>query len=690
MTLEFVCSKGFAETNLSSGLLFASSAGSAAPLDLLAPKGLALLGLLVPLVVLYILKVRRKRFRVASTWLWASAKRDLIARSPWKKLIAQVPLILQALALLLLGLALARPATRGRAIMGDHVAIIIDASASMSAENVLDDKPATRIEIARRVAKDILSSMSPGSDAMLLEAGREARVVTPLDRDVVRLKAALDTVKTHDVEGDLGAAVALAVDRLKQLGGSRRIVIVTDGNLASPAALNGISLPVEVITVGSPIENAGIVRVDVRSGIEPTLKREQVQAFLVVANFGSSARELYVTMREENASDVLASRKILVGPGERQPVVLDFLPASGDYRRGLIFDIAPHDKMAVDDSAFARVPAGDKLPVVYAAPDPEKTSPWIERAIISDPATTLKTVALGDLTKPGVVEMDAFVVVEGACPPIVPGGDLLIVAPPAGPCFGTLVGRSLEHPSITSWESGDARMRFLSLDGISIARALALAPEGPTQELIRTQEGIIATDISTPTRTGTLLGFDVGDSDWPLKASFVLFTRNLLEQARVHRAFGVTGPSRAGEPLRVRLPASAKEVEVIGPAGDKLDVSIRSGLAVVPETSRVGLYKFTWTGPEAGSMVVPTNLTSAPESNVTTVITAAGPADTAGLEIRAAGAEPDAHNEWTWVLALCALGFVLVDVWYVTRRPRQASLEPAVPRKPPAPERRAA
>ncbi len=65
MTLEFVRSIGFAETNLSPGLFFASSAGSGAPLDFLAPKGLALLGLLVPLVVLYILKVSRKRLRVA-------------------------------------------------------------------------------------------------------------------------------------------------------------------------------------------------------------------------------------------------------------------------------------------------------------------------------------------------------------------------------------------------------------------------------------------------------------------------------------------------------------------------------------------------------------------------------------------------------------------------------------------------
>ena len=35
---------------------------------------------------------------------------------------------------------------------------------------------------------------------------------------------------------------------------------------------------------------------------------EEVQAFLLVANFGARPRDLYVTMREENASDVLASR----------------------------------------------------------------------------------------------------------------------------------------------------------------------------------------------------------------------------------------------------------------------------------------------------------------------------------------------------------------------------------------------
>lgn len=78
----------------------------------LVPKALWLGALIAPLVVLYILKVRRDRLRVASTWLWAEAKRDLMARSPFKRLTMQLPLVLEILALAALALAAARRAGR--------------------------------------------------------------------------------------------------------------------------------------------------------------------------------------------------------------------------------------------------------------------------------------------------------------------------------------------------------------------------------------------------------------------------------------------------------------------------------------------------------------------------------------------------------------------------------------------------
>ncbi len=451
-------------------------AAGASAVELLAPRGLFLLALLVPLVVLYILKIERRRRRVASTWLWATAQRDLMARAPFKRFLAQVPLVVQALALAALAVGLARPATRGRGFTGDHVAIILDTSASMSAHAPglgPRDAPVTRLDLAKRAARDMLASLAPGSDALVLEAGREARLLSPLDRDMVRVGAAVDRAVVREVEGDLGQAVALAVDRLRRLGGARRIVVITDGNLARPAALAGAALPVEVVLVGAPVDNAAIVRVDVRSGRSAVTAAEQVQAFLVVANFGRAPRDLYVTMREENASDVLASRRVAVQPGERLPVPLAWTPAPGDRRRGLVFEISPHDAMPVDDVAYGKVPAGDKLPVYLAG-----ASPWVARALAADPRVDLHTGTVADLERGTGVDLDTFVVVDGACPSGAPGGDLLVVHPPPGPCGGTLVGAVVEHPEITSWENGDPRLRLVDLDGVHVARANLLTADG--------------------------------------------------------------------------------------------------------------------------------------------------------------------------------------------------------------------
>lgn len=647
------------------------------PFDLLAPKALWLLALLPPLIILYILKVKRARLRVASTWLWAEARRDLMARSPFKRLIVQLPLILQALALIALAVAAARPATLGKALSGDHLAIIIDTSASMSAIDPEANKP--RIELAKDAAHELVRSLPPGSDAMILDAGRDTRVALPPDRDTRRMHTAIDGLAARDVEGDLADAIALATNRLKQVGGQRRILVLTDGNLARPAPIESATLPLELIRVGKPVANAGIVRVDVRAGEDPVLQKEQVQAFLVVGNFGKEPRELFVTMRQENASDVLASRKVLVEPGQRLPVVLTFYPAEGDYGTPLVFDISPHDAMPVDDVAYGRVPAGRKLPIYLASSGEE--SPWLLRSLVSDERAELRAGTVSELMSAEGVPDDAFVVIDGACPENPPGGDLLIVNPPAGGCYGSVVGATVEDPKITSWEHSDVRMRFLTLETVFVAKAKLLEPNSTKQELIRTDQGVIAADISTSSRTITLLGFDVGESNWPLRASFVLFMRNLMEQARRHRSSGVSGPALVGDPLRITVPATVSEAKVEPTGGEPFDVKVHNGLAIVPDVQRAGLYRILWEEPKPGQKWIPVNLVSLEESDLTRE-----PVDTLGpaIQISAAADAVEAHHEWGFILALVALAFIVFDVWYLTRARRA----PTIRQSPKAPTRK--
>ena len=103
------------------------------PLELRSPGHLALLGLLVPLVLLYVLRIRREKRRVPSTWLWRSAERDLLAKQPFRRLFPHVSLILEALAIAALALAFSRPIVRGGQIDSAHLGIVIDTSASSNA-----------------------------------------------------------------------------------------------------------------------------------------------------------------------------------------------------------------------------------------------------------------------------------------------------------------------------------------------------------------------------------------------------------------------------------------------------------------------------------------------------------------------------------------------------------------------------
>ena len=644
---------------------------SRVPLELKAPGGLWLLGLLAPLLLLYVLKIRRQRVTVSSTWLWAAAARDLAAKSPFKRLVAQVPLLLELLALCLLALSLARPASRGGHIAGDHIAIVLDTSASMA---TIEPDGRSRLAHARDAASSVIAALAPGAQAVIVEAGRDAHVVSPMDSDRRRLEASLAKLEASDAEGRMTQAIATASSQLRPYERGARLVVVSDGALADRDAFATSNLPLELVRVGSPADNAAIVRLDIASSDDPLTHREQVQAFAMVQNYGQKPRSLYVTLSMRNVVQPLASRRIDLGPGERSPVVLGFEPAPGDVGAGLIVELSPHDALVGDDRAYGRVPSGAKLQVVMA---PAKANAWVTRALASDPNVELLGSSLAGLPSAGVAP-DALIVLDGACPANVPGGDLLILNPPPGPCGTSVVGSRIETPAVTSWAEVDPRLRFLSLDGVELRSAHRLEADTPQAVLVQSREGTLIADASSPGRSITVVGFDVGDSNWPLRASFVLFMRNVVELARSHRVRSAATPARVGEAYSLRVPVDVSEVEVESPSGSRQKLSARDGLCVVPNLAKAGFYFANYAGKNPGSALFAANLTSERESDLRPqeLPTRQGQP----LPARTAKQLASAVTDWSWLLAALALLLIAIDVWWVTRKARRPAL--GLPQRP--------
>src|SRR5262249_46983962 len=125
-------------------------------MQFLTPLGFALASLAVPIILLYMLKLRRKQVQVSSTFLWQQLLRDQQANAPWQKLKRNLLLILQLLILTALVMAFARPAIRVPTVATGSVIVLLDASASMNAT----DLTPSRFEAARNSVTDLINGLS--------------------------------------------------------------------------------------------------------------------------------------------------------------------------------------------------------------------------------------------------------------------------------------------------------------------------------------------------------------------------------------------------------------------------------------------------------------------------------------------------------------------------------------------------
>src|SRR5512145_1028988 len=133
----------------------------------LTPLGFFLAALAIPILLLYMLKLRRKQVQVSSTFLWVQLLRDQQANAPWQKLKRNLLLILQLLILAALVIAFARPAIRVPTVASGSVIVLRDASASMNATDV---NP-SRFAEARRAVEPLIDGLSSASTMTLILVG---------------------------------------------------------------------------------------------------------------------------------------------------------------------------------------------------------------------------------------------------------------------------------------------------------------------------------------------------------------------------------------------------------------------------------------------------------------------------------------------------------------------------------------
>ena len=590
-------------------------------MQFLEPMGAWALLALAAVLAFYLLKRQYEERTVPSTYLWRMALRDESASRPLERLRRSLLLILQLLAAALFALALMRPALPGHTA-GEFV-IVLDASASMQAA---DETGRTRMEEAQRRAEELVRGLNALERVTVLRAGTNVDVLASR-ADKQTAIGAIRAAQAGSGGARMEEALSLARAMAQEIEGLD-ICVFSD---ASIAPVEGASL----YAVGAAAENRALVSL----AVEETASGGRAVAR--VANYGAACEIQLEGYADGTLCDV---RTAQAGAGETVSVSFDVPPGAQRVEARL----ANGGALALDDARWWRRAEDARRTVVLAG----------EGNLFLEAALALRAdidVVRASVEEAPAIEGAQLYIFDGVLPQTLPqSGSLLCVNPPEGADILGISVAGAQTPQ-GAVHAGDRFSENLSLAGVALR---AYRPLSGGEAILLCGDDAIAAWTESGAQRAAVIGFDLSDSNLPVKYDFPVLMLQLLDALAPDASMGVAD-AVVGEAVPVTASARAEAVSVITPAGESVSLAPPFPAAPFTGADEVGEYALVETLPEGEERAWFAVYMPAAESNVRAV--AEDAAQAGGGAVRAAGRE---MTMWAVLLLLAAL----MLEWWVSRR----------------------
>ncbi|MCL4266000.1 MAG: BatA domain-containing protein [Anaerolineae bacterium] len=614
----------------------------------LAPAFL-LLGLLAaPIILLYMLRLRRREMMVSSTLLWQKLLRDREANAPWQKLRRNLLLILQLIILALLVLALARPFLPVPSLVNSSVVVLLDGSVSMQATDVEPN----RFAAAQTEAHRLVNDLSGGNQMTLILAGQTPTVLTAPTTDKTILRQAIDQAQPENGAADWSAAFALASGAAQGFQ-KAKIILISDGGL--PADLPPLPAELVYVPVGNSGENLAITALATRA------TTEGIELFASVANQGVIDREALLTI---SLDGVLFDSRRVMALGQSTASVTWLLPSDTAVIQA---HLANHqgDNLPLDDIAWAVHEGGVSNRALLVT----EGNLFLEQVFSVLPGVEAfkTTPGSGLLAENGEAAFDLYVFDGVPLLQPLPAADMLIINPQPGDGGDLFTVNGVFSDTVAIRLADSPLLQFVDWRDVNVRAAKeVVAPWAQT--LVQAQGGPLLQIGQRGGNRVALLNFDLRDSDLPLQIAFPILMANLTGWLSPGRAFDAPTGLQPGDPVSITPAASSTAVIVIKPDGTIWNAEVGEGEVIFAETDQLGLYQVRLRdggvgGEErpAGSFAV--NLFNLAES---AILPAAGvQVGQTAVTITEQGAVGQ-REFWPWLLALAFV--VLLLEWWVHHR----------------------
>ena len=625
-------------------------------MQFLTPIGFTLAALAAPIILLYMLKLRRKQAQVSSTLLWERLLRDQQANAPWQKLKRNLLLFLQLLILAALVLAFARPALQTPAVASGSVVVLLDASASMNATDVSP----SRFEAARGIVQTLIDGLSGDSRMTLILVSGTPRALAASETDHAVLKKALSDAAPTQGSADWQSAFALAAGAAH---GEQNVttLVVSDGGL--PSGLPSLPGEVRYVPVGTAADNLAITALALR----PSAKGPEL--FAEVTNYAANAHA--VTLSIYLGEKLIDARQFNLKADASQSLTLDNLSTTpGVYKAHISRpdNNAAPDAFPLDDTAYAVYQASSARRVLLVSTG----NLFLEQLLASLPGIQPFRALPGKDGAPQIPnEPFDLTVLDGVVPAQLPPGSLLFVNPVSNPLFQ--VGAPFKDMKNVQVRENPLT-RFVDWSNVHVLQAKTVQLPSWADALITTDAGPLVFAGAADNRRVAVVTFDLRESDLPLQVAYPILFSNLINDLVPPGAFDAAQLLRPGDSLSIAPQSGVDQVVVASPSNVAYTLAPGAIGYTFTNTDELGYYAVNFISKDKSTAeYFAVNLFDPAESDIRvrpaiqigrTAVTSAAPEKIGLLEL------------WPWLAGLALL--VLLIEWQAYHRRSLPSLKSAL------------
>jgi hypothetical protein len=330
-----------------------------------------------------------------------------------------------------------------------------------------------------------------------------------------------------------------------------------------------------------------------------------------------------------------------------------------------------NDALACDDSACIVVPPPRRISVLLVS----DSNAFLERAL--DAIKSLKQVAKVTPAQyeAGVDPFDVIIFDRYAPKKLPDAGNFIFfgcVSPELRVKAVQDHGKNViltDNQTTLDWNRDHPILRGLQqLGTLYVAQSLKLQVPREAEVLIQGYASPLMVLDRESRRTSLIVGFDVLQSNWPLRPSFPTVMYNAIQFLGLSSQMEVRQSYEPGVTLTIprselqKLATVPGEIRLSGPGFSRVLKVPATGDFVLPSLDRVGLYATDPAVP--GFEQIAVNLLDSDESNLMCASRAPGDAqahvDVVGGKVR--------KELWWWIVTCAALPLLLLEWWVYTRR----------------------